>query len=51
MDINIPTNKKRLILVVDDDDDDEPDITSSLKTSLEDNGFIGHAFITIQFWH
>ena len=40
MDINTPTNKRRTILVV----DDEPDITSTLKISLEDNGFIVHAF-------
>jgi len=38
--MNIPTNKKSIILVV----DDEPDITSTLKMSLEDNGFIVHAF-------
>jgi hypothetical protein len=49
MDIDIPiTNKKRMLLVI----DDEPDIiTSSLKISLEYNGFIVHAFITIQFWY
>lgn len=29
------TNKEKMILIV----DDEPDITSSLKITLEDNGF------------
>jgi two-component system, OmpR family, response regulator ChvI len=38
--MNIPTNKRSMILVV----DDEPDITSTLKISLEDNGFTVHTF-------